>query len=130
MMCIDGLTEILKMIDELRDVLNEKINELKTYRTYRDGSEKILTWRLPLLADLKMLCLTKIKRCDETCIDKIYKLIEMENSINTRYKNKLTKLMDQMFDDKQKLGDGLYLELMDEMMQLNMILGLMNGKDE
>lgn len=107
------------MMDGVRDMLNEKINELKNYH---DGAEKILTWRLPLLADLKMLCLTKIKRCNETCIDKIDKLIEMENVIETRYKNKLTNLMDKMFDDKERMGDGLYLDLMNEMKQLNMIL--------
>jgi hypothetical protein len=70
--------------------------------------------------DLKVLCLTKMKKYDENiCHHRLEKIKEFEGMVKRRISNRLNACMEQLDDAKDEIKDGDYLFKAEGLKNLN-----------
>jgi len=74
---------------------------------------------LTVSADLKILCLTKMKRCSVVCVSGVEKLMRLENMGRQRIKSRLENCVEWIDEVKEEITDKLYLTRMDQLKSLN-----------
>lgn len=77
------------------------------------------TFMLGVNTDLKVLCLTKMKRYDNVCSNRKEKLINFEKMIKNQIKYKMDKIVEQIFEMKEELDDKTYLTKMTQVKNMN-----------
>jgi hypothetical protein len=113
-MCINCLTDKLSAIDKYENEVNEFKNSIQC--------ECCISYHNFLLGvndDLKILCLTKIKRNHHVCPRGIMKLFNFENMVKLRIKNKLNDALEYIDEKKDCSMEQNYIIKMNDLKALN-----------
>ena len=123
-MCITCLKNELPVIDDYDKDVNERLASItceccKTYPTFL----------LEVNTDLRVLCLTKIKRHEQVCPNGIRKLKQFESMVKLRIKNKLNDVLEQIDNKSHEYKEQDYLNRMNELKDLNDYVGILDEAD-
>ena len=123
-MCINCLKKNLSSIEEYDKEISEYLmtTTCECCRSYR-------SFLLNVNNDFKVLCLTKIKRQEQVCLNGIIKLTEFEGLVKQRIKNKLNFCMEQIDEKKDELHDGSYLNKMNDLKDLSDFIDILDEAD-
>lgn len=109
------LTELEEVLLEMKQTLRELIethNECECCIQYGE-------FIIGVYEDLKILVLTKIKLLEQICLKGIRCVGKFDLLVKKRITNKLTNYMEQLFDAKEQIDNGKYVNRMDCMKSLN-----------
>lgn len=123
-MCINCLKKNLSSIEEYEKEISDHLTT-----TNCECCRSYPSFLLSVNNDLKVLCLTKIKRQEQVCHNGIIKLTEFEVMVKQRIKNKLNFCMEQIDEKKDDLHDGNYLNKMNELKDLSDFVGILDEAD-
>jgi len=114
-MCINCLKIKLSCIEDYDNQIKEELNDMscecvacKVYPSFLLGVSN----------DLKVLCLTKMKRYNQVGINGIETISLFEGILKEKIKKKLNGFMECIEDIKEELHDMSYLNKMDELKSL------------
>ena len=116
-MCRSCLNIKLSAINDYDQQLTERLSKIscECCRSYPSFLKRIND-------DLKVICLTKIKRHGQVCSNGIRSLYRLEALANKRVKVGLMSAMEQLDDEKEKNSDlceGKYLDMANELKSLH-----------
>jgi hypothetical protein len=113
-MCISCLKNQLTSIDEYDKEISDYLVGIKC-----ECCKSFPSFLLTVSADLKILCLTKMKRCSVVCVSGVEKLMRLENMARQRIKSRLENCVECIDEVKEEITDKLYLTRMDQLKSLN-----------
>ena len=113
-MCIKCLNIKLESIAEYDKVVREYLDKLtceccKSYPRFLLGVNN----------DMKILCLTKIKRKSQICPNEYKNVSHFECMVQLRIKNKLNNALESIDNCKEEINNQEYLIKMNELKDLN-----------
>ena len=113
-MCITCLKRRLEAVDVYDKDVTEEMNSIncECCKVYSE-------FMLSINSDCKILCLTKLKKKSEICRHKRDKFTHFEGMVQLRIKNKLEFAVNTLFDKREHMNDGKYLNRMTELKDLN-----------
>jgi hypothetical protein len=123
-MCIDCLKKNLSSIEAYA-------NEVNGYLTNIDCEccKSFPSFLLNVNEDLKILCLTKIRRKEEICLNDNRSLMSFEVMIKTKIKHKLNCALEQLDDCSHLLKEQQYISRMGELKALNDFMDILDEAD-
>ena len=81
--------------------------------------------------DLKLLCLTKMKKYDEnTCSHQLEKVKEFEGMVKNKIRFRLNAVMEQLDGAKEEIKEGAYLKKCSELKELNDFVEVLDKADD
>jgi hypothetical protein len=113
-MCINCLNIKLEQIGEYE----KEVSELKDTLNC-ECCVSYLNLLLNVNNDLKILCLTKIKKQGQICPNVFLRLDYFESMVKQRIKNKLNDVIGMIYDEKENMKEHMYLKRMNNLKQLN-----------
>ena len=114
-MCINCLKIKLSCIEDYDKQIKEELNGMSCECV---ACKSFPSFLLGVNNDLKVLCLTKMKRYNQVCINGIETISLFEGILKEKIKNKLNCCMENIEDIKEELHDVSYLNKMDELKSL------------
>jgi PHD/YefM family antitoxin component YafN of YafNO toxin-antitoxin module len=123
-MCISCLQNQLTSIEEYDRENSEYLAGIKC-----ECCKSFPSFLLSVNNDLKLLCLTKMKRHRVVCVSGGEKLMRLEELVKQKIKNRLESVLEQIDDVKEELNDHLYLNRMDQIKSLNDMVGELDDAD-
>ena len=116
-MCIDCLQKDIKFI-------NERITDLEKFIGSNDCDccKYYAKFIKGIYQDIKLLCLTKLKRFQTLCPNQFFKLNSMEQHFKIKVQDKLNYALDTIYDCKEEMTDEKYVDKMDNIKGLNDLL--------
>jgi len=83
-----------------------------------------------VIQDLKILCLTKMKKYDkDLCRCKLIKISVFENILKKKISTKLQECMEELDEKREKLNDNSYLNRANELKNMNDLMGKLEEAD-
>jgi ferredoxin len=112
-------------------IIAEYEEEVKTFRAgvTCECCKSYYDFLLEVNMDYKVLCLTKIKRCEQVCPNGIRHYSRFEEMVKLRIKNKLTNALDIIDEGKDEIHEGQYLAKMNELKDLNDLMASLEKAD-
>jgi len=113
-MCKSCLLSLLPIIAEYEE-------EVKTIRAgvTCECCKSYYDFLIAVNTDYKVLCLTKIKRCEQVCPNGIRHYSRFEEMTKLRIKHRLTFALEKIDDSKDEIHEGQYLAKMNDLKNLN-----------
>jgi len=123
-MCINCLKKNLSSIEAYGKEINDYLTTItcECCRSYP-------SFLLGVNDDLKVLCLTKMKKEGQVCPNGIRHLTRFEGMVKKRIKNKLDNCLEQIDDCSHELQEHNYLNKMNELKDLNDMVGILDEAD-
>jgi len=109
-MCINCLKIQMEEIEEYENDVNNYLEGIVC-----ECCKSFPTFLLGVNTDLKILCLTKMKRYNNGKKN----LIKFEKMIKNQIKYKMDKIVEQIFEMKEELDDKTYLTKMTQVKNMN-----------
>jgi len=123
-MCINCLKVSLKNIEKYEKEISDYLATLTC-----DCCKSYHSFILKVSQDLKVLCLTKIKRQEYHCVKHISNLLRLEITIEEKIKSKLNNIVETIDDVKEELANGHYLAKMNQIKDLYDCINTLNEAD-
>jgi len=115
-----------------------KLKSIEEYETEIKGDNETLdceccksynNFLLGVNEDLKILCLTKMKRAEQVCPNGIRRLTKFEGMVKKRIQNKLTNCLECIEKQKENLGSGKYFVKMADLKNLSDFVDILDEAD-
>ena len=123
-MCLNCLKKILAAIKDYEKGINKFLSEVtcECCRSYPLFLKSVND-------DLKILCLSKMSRNKQVCLNKIRRLLTFEETIKKRINHKLMSVMEQIDNEKEDLSEGDYLNKANQLKSLRDTIELLEEAD-
>ena len=123
-MCLNCLKKILAAIEDYEKGINKFLSEVtcECCRSYPLFLKSVND-------DLKILCLSKMSRNKQVCLNKIRRLLTFEETIKKRINHKLMSVMEQIDNEKEDLSEGDYLNKANQLKSLRDTIELLEEAD-
>ena len=113
-MCIKCLNNKLESIAEYDKEVSEYLDKLTC-----ECCKSYPRFLLSVNNDMKILCLTKIKRKTQICPNEYKKVSQFECMVQLRIKNRLNNALESIDNCKEEIINQEYLNKMNELKDLN-----------
>lgn len=123
-MCIQCLKLILKEIDT-----NDTFITSSNHTLDCPCCIKHTTFLRSVNNDLKVLCLTKMKKNSQACLHGLSHLTRFDETLKCKIKHKLQIYLEELDDNKQELSEIHYLNEMNNLKVLNDCLNNLEKAD-
>lgn len=123
-MCINCLNDILSSVEEYEKTVKDCLTTVEC-----EGCRSYGSFLLGVNDDLKVLCLTKMKRQGEVCYNGVCQLMRFEGMVKKRIKNKLDGCLEHIDECSHELKEQSYLNKMNDLKDLNDMVEVLDEAD-
>lgn len=123
-MCFNCLNETLSSIEEYEKTVKDCLTTVEC-----EGCRSYGSFLLGVNDDLKVLCLTKMKRQGEVCYNGVCQLMRFEGMVKKRIKNKLDGCLERIDECSHELKEQSYLNKMNDLKDLNDMVDVLDEAD-
>lgn len=116
-MCNNCLKIKIECCDEYDKRISEYVLNLNC-----EGCKNYYLFLIDLNIDFKILCLTLIKKNNETNSNKFSRLLKFENLVLKRIDNKMRYILDTIEENSSEMKEGCYLNKMNDLRDFNNFL--------
>ena len=113
-MCINCLKKRIEAINEYEKEVKTSIENITC-----ECCKRYPNFLLGVNDDLKVLCLTKIKKEEQVCLNGINHLKRFESMVKMRIKNKLQYAMENIDEIKHEIEEMNYINKMNDLKALS-----------
>ena len=123
-MCIGCLKKNLSSIETYGNEVNDYLTSITC-----ECCRSFPSFLLSVNDDLKILCLTKMKRQEQVCLNVILRLTSFEGMVKERIKYKLNKALEKIDDSSHEITSQSYLNKMNNLADLNHMVVVLDEAD-
>ena len=123
-MCIGCLKKNLSSIETYGNEVNDYLTSITC-----ECCRSFPSFLLSVNDDLKILCLTKMKRQEQVCPNGILRLTSFEGMVKERIKYKLNKALEKIDDSSHEITSQSYLNKMNNLADLNHMVVVLDEAD-